>query len=324
MTEDANKEILLDVRNLKKVFPAKRGAESIRAIDGLSFKINKGETYGLVGESGCGKTTTGRTIARLYKPTEGQIWFGGTDIGKSNKEDLKPFRKKIQMIFQDPYGSLNPRMTIGEIVGEPIVILGMETKKSQREMVCRLLRCVGLSESHADRYPHEFSGGQRQRIGIARAIAVNPEMIICDEPVSALDPSIQAQVINMLMELQERDSLTYLFIAHDISIVKHISSTIGVMHMGKIVEQATAQELYRNPAHPYTRALLSAVPLIKLDGSIVGNTEVANMKAKNRVEAPGGCSYRNRCPIAKEICENKIPGIKDIGGGHLCACHALY
>jgi oligopeptide transport system ATP-binding protein len=323
MTEYVNKEILLDVKNLKKVFPAKRGAESIHAIDGLSFKIKKGKTYGLVGESGCGKTTTGRTIARLYKPTDGEIWFGGTEIGKLNKKELKPFRKKIQMIFQDPHGSLNPRMTIGEIIGEPIEILGMETKKGRREMVCSLLRSVGLSESHADRYPHEFSGGQRQRIGIARAIAVNPEMIICDEPVSALDLSIQAQVVNMLMDLQERDSLTYLFIAHDLSIVKHISSTIGVMHMGKIVEQASPEELYSNPAHPYTMALLSAVPLIKLDGSIARKTRATNMETKIVTLAPGGCSYRNKCPIAKKICENEIPAIRDIGGGHLCACHAF-
>ena len=323
MIEEANKEILLDVRKLKKIFPAKRGAESIRAIDGLSFKINKGETYGLVGESGCGKTTTGRTIARLYKPTEGEIWFGGREIGKLNKKDLKPFRKKIQMIFQDPYGSLNPRMTIGEIVGEPIEILGMETKKNQREMVCHLLRSVGLSESHANRYPHEFSGGQRQRIGIARAIAVNPEMIICDEPVSALDLSIQAQVINMLKELQEKNGLTYLFIAHDLSIVKHISNTIGVMHRGKIVEQASVQELYSNPTHPYTRALLLAVPSIKLDESINENTKLIKIEKKNDSESSVGCSYHNMCPIAKKICELEIPEIKDIGGGHLCACHAL-
>lgn len=323
MREEVNKEVLLDVKNLKKVFSDKGGTEGVHAIDGLSLKIKKGETYGLVGESGCGKTTTGRTIARLYKPTDGEIWFGGTEIGKLNKKDLKPFRKRIQMIFQDPQGSLNPRMTIGEIVEEPIKILRRETKKTRMEMVGNLLCSVGLSESHADRYPHEFSGGQRQRIGIARAIAVNPEMIICDEPVSALDLSIQAQIVNMLMELQERDALTYLFIAHDLSIVKHISTTIGVMHRGEIVEQATSEELYSNPAHPYTRALLSAVSLIKLDGSIAGKTDFVNIERKSDDGILGGCRYRDRCPIAKEICKIEIPEIRDIGGGHLCACHAL-
>jgi len=316
-----DREILLDVRNLKKSFPGKRGQESIFAIDGLSLKIKKGETYGLVGESGCGKTTTGRTIAGLYRPTEGQIWFHGSEIGKLKKRELKPFRKKIQMIFQDPYGSLNPRMTIGEIIGEPIEILGQENKKQQRIMVCNLLRSVGLSQSHADRYPHEFSGGQRQRIGIARAIAVNPEIVICDEPVSALDMSIQAQVVNMLKEVQERDLLTYLFIAHDLSIVKYISNTIGVMYGGKILEEADPDELYNNPAHPYTKALLSAIPSLGLYGNTKWDTGIKDKKEDNSFG--GACAYIDRCPIAKEICKREVPMLRDVGGGHLCACHEI-
>ncbi|HXI84426.1 MAG TPA: ATP-binding cassette domain-containing protein [Verrucomicrobiae bacterium] len=259
---------LVEIKGLKTHFPIRAGVLQrpigwVRAVDGVSFAINEGETVGLVGESGCGKTTLGRTILRLIEPTAGEIWFDGSDITKLNGADTKPFRRKAQMIFQDPYGSLNPRMTVGTIIAEPLRIHKLCTnKKAERERVAELLRAVGLSPEHARRYPHEFSGGQRQRIGIARALAVEPKFIVCDEPVSALDVSVQAQIINLLQELQEKLKLTYLFIAHDLAVVEHISDRVLVMYYGKLVEEASADEIYTHPVHPYTQALLSAVPTV--------------------------------------------------------------
>jgi oligopeptide transport system ATP-binding protein len=261
---------LLEIKNLKTHFPIRAGVLQrpigwVRAVDGVSFAINEGETVGLVGESGCGKTTLGRTILRLIEPTAGEIWFEGRDITRLDSADTKPFRRKAQMIFQDPYGSLNPRMTVGTIIAEPLRIHKLcANKGAERERVAELLRAVGLSPEHARRYPHEFSGGQRQRIGIARALAVEPKFIVCDEPVSALDVSVQAQIINLLQELQEKLKLTYLFIAHDLAVVEHISDRVLVMYYGKLVEEASAEEIYAHPVHPYTQALLSAVPTIDL------------------------------------------------------------
>jgi oligopeptide transport system ATP-binding protein len=261
---------LVEIKNLKTHFPIRAGVLQrpvgwVRAVDGVSFAINEGETVGLVGESGCGKTTLGRTILRLIEPTAGEVWFDGRDITRLEGADTKPFRRKAQMIFQDPYGSLNPRMTVGTIIAEPLRIHKLcANKKAERERVAELLHAVGLSPEHARRYPHEFSGGQRQRIGIARALAVDPKFIVCDEPVSALDVSVQAQIINLLQELQEKLKLTYLFIAHDLAVVEHISDRVLVMYYGKLVEEASAEEIYAHPAHPYTQALLSAVPTVDL------------------------------------------------------------
>ncbi len=261
---------LVEIKELKTHFPIRAGVLQrpvgwVRAVDGVSFAINEGETVGLVGESGCGKTTLGRTILRLIEPTAGEIWFDGHDITKLDGADTKPFRRKAQMIFQDPYGSLNPRMTVGTIIAEPLRIHKLcANKKAERERVAELLRAVGLSPEHARRFPHEFSGGQKQRIGIARALAVEPKFIVCDEPVSALDVSVQAQIINLLQELQEKLKLTYLFIAHDLAVVEHISDRVLVMYYGKLVEEASAEEIYAHPAHPYTQALLSAVPTVDL------------------------------------------------------------
>jgi oligopeptide transport system ATP-binding protein len=321
MIEKPRDEILLAVKNLKKVFSARKASPKIHAVEDLSFDVRRGETFGLVGESGCGKTTAGRTIIRLNKPTQGEIWFDGTEIGRLTEKEFKPFRKRIQMIFQDPYGSLNPRMTIGEIIGEPLDIHGVETKGIRRDRIDEMLRAVGLIENHAGRYPHEFSGGQRQRVGIARALAVNPELVICDEPLSALDLSVQAQVVNMLEDLQEKRGLTYLFIAHDLSMVRHISDRIGVMYMGKLVEQADACELYNHPVHPYTRALLSAIPSINPDRNR-GRVALKG-EAQESYGSQSGCSFKARCPLAMKICKEEIPAMKDIGGGHLCACHAI-
>ncbi len=261
---------LVEIKNLKTHFPIRAGVLQrpvgwVRAVDGVSLSINEGETVGLVGESGCGKTTLGRTILRLIEPTAGEIWFDGSDITRLDGADTKPFRRKAQMIFQDPYGSLNPRMTVGTIIAEPLRIHKLcPNKKAERERVAELLRAVGLAPEHARRYPHEFSGGQRQRIGIARALAVEPKFIVCDEPVSALDVSVQAQIINLLQELQEKLKLTYLFIAHDLAVVEHISDRVLVMYYGKLVEEASAEEIYAHPVHPYTQALLSAVPTVDL------------------------------------------------------------
>lgn len=319
------KEVVLEVKNLCKFFQAKRklfGDPSyVKAVDDVSFTINKGETLGLVGESGCGKTTTGRTILKLYNPTSGQIIFNGQDITKLNEKEMIPLRRKMQMIFQDPYASLNPRMTVGDIIGEAIDIHGLYKGKEREDRIRYLLDKVGLNGSHINRYAHEFSGGQRQRIGIARALAVEPDFIVCDEPISALDVSIQAQVINMLEELQEELGLTYLFIAHDLSMVKHISTHIGVMYLGKMVEKGPSDDVYLNPKHPYTKALLSAVPIPDPDLAKSNKRIVLEGDIQSPIDPKPGCRFKGRCKYAKEICGNVDPEVKEVEPGHFVACH---
>ncbi|WP_373000812.1 ABC transporter ATP-binding protein [Lutispora sp.] len=321
-------EKLLEVRGLKKYFEKHKGifrkkVEHVKAVDDVSFFINKKETFGLVGESGCGKSTTGRTIIRLYKPTSGKILYDGEDIGKLDEKDLMPYRKKIQMIFQDPYASLNTRMTVADIIGEPMEIHNIASGKEKEERIIELLNLVGLSKIHASRYPHEFSGGQRQRIGIARALSVNPEFIICDEPISALDVSIQAQVVNMLEDLQESFGLTYLFIAHDLSMVRHISDRIGVMYLGSLVEVADRNELYDNPIHPYTKALLSSIPIP--DPELAEKTEriILEGDVPSPINPPSGCKFRTRCKYKSDICKETVPKLIDVGNKHYVACHLL-
>lgn len=316
---------LVEVQNLKQYFPVAGGKmfekRVVKAVDDVSFGICKGETLGLVGESGCGKTTTGRTLLRLNKPTEGKILYNGEDITHVN---MLPYRRKMQIVFQDPYASLDPRMTVGDIVGESIDIHKLAASKQDRhdriiEMLCR----VGLNSEHANRYPHEFSGGQRQRVGIARALAVNPEFIVCDEPVSALDVSIQAQVVNMLEELQEELQLTYLFIAHDLSIVKHISNRIGVMYLGKLVELADSYELTFHSVHPYTRSLISAIPIADPKTSRSTSRIVLKGDVPSPVNPPSGCRFRTRCAYADELCASADPEWKEVSPGHYAACHHL-
>lgn len=315
---------LIEVQGLKQYFPVKDGLftkKYVKAVDDVSFYINKGETLGLVGESGCGKTTAGRTILRLYEPTGGKILYNGTDITKA---DMKPYRKKMQIVFQDPYASLDPRMTVGDIIGEPIDINKLAlSKKERNEMIQEMLGRVGLSSEHANRYPHEFSGGQRQRIGIARALAVNPEFIVCDEPISALDVSIQAQIVNMFEELQEKMGLTYLFIAHDISIVKHISSRIGVMYLGKLVEIAESHELVFHNVHPYTRTLISAVPIPDPESCRKRKRIIPAGDIPSSLNPPSGCRFRTRCPYADERCKNEEPKLVEVSKGHYAACHHI-
>ena len=319
-----NDNKLIDIQNLKKYFPVNDGilnSKQVKAVDDVSFYINKGETLGLVGESGCGKTTVGRTILRLHEPTAGKIIYEGKDI---THKSMMPYRKKMQIVFQDPYASLNPRMTIGDIVGEPIDIHKLaKNTKERKDMIISLLNKVGLNSEHATRYPHEFSGGQRQRIGIARALAVNPEFIVCDEPVSALDVSIQAQIINMFEELQNEMGLTYLFIAHDLSIVKHISNRVGVMYLGKLVELTDSASLYKNPIHPYTRSLLSAIPIADPVQNRNSKRIILEGDVPSPVNPPSGCSFRTRCAHAKDICAKQIPGFKDYGEKHFAACHRI-
>ncbi|MCM8711989.1 dipeptide ABC transporter ATP-binding protein [Clostridium sp. SYSU_GA19001] len=317
---------LLEVKNLKKYFPVKKGLfdkqkSFVKAVDDVSFTINRGETLGLVGESGCGKTTTGRTVIKLYEPTDGSIIFDGVDIAKLKPKEMLPYRKKIQMIFQDPYASLDGRMTVGDIIGEAIDIHKLMNGKERLERIHYLLNRVGLNSEHANRYPHEFSGGQRQRIGIARALAVQPDFIVCDEPISALDVSIQAQVVNMLEDLQEDLGLTYLFIAHDLSMVKHISNKIGVMYLGHMVEIGESNELYKNPMHPYTKALLSAIPVPDPDMSASNKRIVLEGETPSPIDPPKGCRFRARCKYAKPICSEVTPVLKDFGNGHEVACH---
>ncbi len=321
-----NAETLLEVKNLKKYFDASSGLfgknkKYVQAVDDVSFELKKGETLGLVGESGCGKSTTGRTIIKLYEPTEGQIIFKGQDISKLKKSEMLPFRKNMQMIFQDPYASLNTRMTVGDIIAEPLEIHGMATKAEMKDKVQQLLHDVGLNPDHAARYPHEFSGGQRQRIGIARALAVEPDFIICDEPISALDVSIQAQVVNMLEDLQKNRGLTYLFIAHDLSMVKYISDRIGVMYLGKMVEMTFSDELYKNPLHPYTQALLSAIPIPDPDIAKQSQRILLTGDVPSPIDPPSGCRFRTRCPKAMDICKEAEPQMKELAPGHFCACH---
>lgn len=322
----SDKKPLLEINSLQKFFPIKKGfwgksQSFVKAVDNVTFSINKGQTLGLVGESGCGKTTTGRTIIKLYEPTSGQIIYDGKDIAKLSQKEMLPYRRKMQMIFQDPYASLNTRMTVGDIIGEAIDIHKLMNKKERNERVQYLLNRVGLNSDHASRYPHEFSGGQRQRVGIARALAVQPEFIVCDEPISALDVSIQAQVVNMLEDLQSDLGLTYLFIAHDLSMVKHISDKIGVMYLGKLVEIAESNELYKNPLHPYTQALLSAIPIPDPDTAANNKRIMLEGEIPSPIDPPPGCRFKGRCRYAKPICDELEPELTDLGNGHCVACH---
>lgn len=320
-------KVLLEVNNLKKYFPVKAGVFRktvgyVKAVDDISFYIKEGETLGLVGESGCGKSTTGATILRLEEATAGEVKFEGKDILSLNRRELREMRKEMQIIFQDPYASLNPRMTVADIVGEPLDIHNLaRNKKERNEKVRELLDSVGLTAEQMNRYPHEFSGGQRQRIGIARALAVEPKLIIADEPVSALDVSIQAQVINILQDLQEEFGLTYLFIAHDLSVVKHISDRVAVMYLGKIVEMTDKRDLYNNPLHPYTQSLLSAIPIP--DPTFKKERIILEGDVPSPVNPPAGCRFHPRCPKAMDICSQKEPEFKDYGNGHYAACHLL-
>ncbi|MCH8098056.1 MAG: ABC transporter ATP-binding protein [Proteobacteria bacterium] len=320
-------EPILEVKGLKMYFPISEGVvftrkvAEVKAVDGISFHIRKGETFGLVGESGCGKTTTGRCILQLEQATEGQIFFDGVNIAELDRRELSALRQKIQVIFQDPYSSLNPRMKIGEIIGEPMRVHGIEPDADKRHArVAELLSICGLDPKFADRYPHEMSGGQRQRVGIGRALALNPEFIICDEPVSALDVSIQAQVINLLEDLRDEFGLTYLFIAHDLSVVRHLCHRVAVMYLGKIVELAECDELYDNPIHPYTQALLAAVPVP--DPEIESKREHKVMKGEvpSPINPPSGCVFHPRCPLAVEGCRSVVPELREIKPGHWVAC----
>lgn len=319
---------LLQVEHLKQYFPAGgmgKNRKFVKAVDDVSFFVNKGETLGLVGESGCGKTTTGRSILRLYEPTGGKITFDGKvilDVENKVKVDMLPYRQKMQMVFQDPYASLDPRMTVGDIVGEAIDIHKLAANKKERhDMIISMLEKVGLNSEHANRYPHEFSGGQRQRVGIARALAVNPQFIVCDEPISALDVSIQAQVVNMFEELQEQMGLTYLFIAHDLSVVKHISDRIGVMYLGKMVELADSYELVARSLHPYTKSLISAIPIADPIKARASKRIVLQGDVPSPLNPPTGCRFRTRCPYADECCAQKEPEWREVEKGHYVACH---
>ncbi len=319
---------LLQVEHLKQYFPAGgmgKNRKFVKAVDDVSFFVNKGETLGLVGESGCGKTTTGRSILRLYEPTGGKITFDGNvilDVENKVKVDMLPYRQKMQMVFQDPYASLDPRMTVGDIVGEAIDIHKLAANKKERhDMIISMLEKVGLNSEHANRYPHEFSGGQRQRVGIARALAVNPQFIVCDEPISALDVSIQAQVVNMFEELQEQMGLTYLFIAHDLSVVKHISDRIGVMYLGKMVELADSYELVARSLHPYTKSLISAIPIADPVKARASKRIVLQGDVPSPLNPPTGCRFRTRCPYADECCAQKEPEWREVEKGHYVACH---
>ena len=317
-------ERLLEVQHLQQYFPVNGKMfqkQYVQAVDDVSFYVNKGETFGLVGESGCGKTTTGRTILRLYEPTGGKIIYNGEDVTKGN---FTPYRKKMQIVFQDPYASLDARMTVGDIVGEPIDIHHLaQNKKERNDKILSLLERVGLNSEHANRYPHEFSGGQRQRIGIARALAVDPEFIVCDEPISALDVSIQAQIVNMFEDLQQKMGLTYLFIAHDLAIVKHISNRIGVMYLGKLVELADSGTLYANPLHPYTQSLLSAIPIPDPKLSKAKKRIVLEGDVPSPLNPPSGCRFRTRCPYATERCAAEVPEFREFETGHFAACHRI-
>jgi len=327
-TTPSKKEALLQVRDLKKYFPIRRGifqrhVGDVKAVDGVSFDVYQGETLGLVGESGCGKTTAGRTIIRIYDPTEGQVMFKGQNLAKLSANAMREMRRSMQMVFQDPYASLNPRMSVLSIVGEPLEVFRLANKEERRERVAHLLQLVGLNPDFMVRYPHEFSGGQRQRIGLARSLALNPELIICDEPISALDVSIQAQVVNLLEDLQQQLGLTYVFIAHDLSMVRHISNRVAVMYLGKIVELTDRETLYANPLHPYTEALLSAIPVpdpvveekrhrILLEGDL-----------PSPANPPKGCHFNTRCARRVDICSEVEPDFIEVEPGHFCACHLV-
>ncbi len=318
-------KVLLEVKDLKQYFNINVGmfkSKPLKAVDGISFSINRGETLGLVGESGCGKTTVGRTILHLYKPTAGEVIYDGKPL--KTKADIKTLRSKATMVFQDPYSSLNPRMTVSDIIGEPLDIHKMySSKKEREEKILELMAHVGLNSEHASRYAHEFSGGQRQRIGIARSLAVNPEFIVCDEPVSALDVSIQAQVINTLAELQDKLGLTYLFIAHDLLVVRHISDRIAVMYLGKMVELADAAEICDHPLHPYSRSLMSAVPLPDPKKARENKRIPLSGDIPSPLNAPSGCPFRTRCPYATDVCAASMPEFKEVSKGHFVACHRI-
>lgn len=317
-------EPLLVVEDLKKYFPIEGGLLSrkigdVKAVDGVSFTINEGETLGLVGESGCGKSTTGRMLLRLIEPSDGKIVFAGKDMRKLASRELRMMRKDIQMIFQDPFASLNPRHTVGRIIEEPMIVHKLGNKKERQKRVKELLEVVGLSAYHAKRYPHQFSGGQRQRIGIARALAVKPKLIVADEPVSALDVSVQSQVLNLLQDLQEKFGLTFLFIAHDLSVVRHFSDRVGVMYLGKVVEIGTSEQLYEDPKHPYTQALLSAVPVP--DPSYTNEKIILKGDVPSPSNPPSGCTFHTRCPMAMDKCKIAIPQLRELEDGRLTACH---
>jgi len=312
---------ILEVKDLTKHFKVGR-KQIVHAVDGVSFNLERGKTLGLVGESGCGKSTCASTVIRMYEPTAGQIVLDGTDITDMKQNELKPYRKKMQMIFQDPYASLNARMTVRDIIAEPLLAHDIvKTKDEANEIVYPMLEKVGLTKEHANRYAHEFSGGQRQRVGIARALVLQPELIICDEPISALDVSIQAQVINLLKDFQDEKGLSYLFIAHDLSMVRYVSDDVGVMYLGQLVEVSEADEIYKNPLHPYTKGLLGSIP--------VANPRLARLKEKSGIEGdipspinpPTGCRFHTRCPYARPECAQAKPELKDVGGGHMVACH---
>lgn len=325
---NTNNDVLLRVENLVMHFPIYRGVirrqvGAVHAVDGVSFDVRRGETLGLVGESGCGKSTTGRAILQLYKPTAGKVYFENTNLVELKGEEMRWMRRQMQMIFQDPYASLNPRMTVGEIVGEPLMVHNVASGKEIQERVEHLLDLVKMNPSFANRYPHEFSGGQRQRIGVARALALQPSFIICDEPISALDVSIQAQVVNLLEELQEQFNLTYLFIAHDLSMVRHISKRVAVMYLGGIVELADRDALYKEPLHPYTQALLSAVPIPDPVADAKRKRIILEGDVPSPVNPPSGCRFRTRCPIAEAICAEQRPEFREARPGHFVACHLV-
>ena len=321
-------EPVLKVEDLKVHFPVtagivvRRQVGTVKAVDGISFTVNRGETLGLVGESGCGKSTTGLAVLRMLDITSGKVEFEGEDISGYDRARMRPIRRKMQMVYQDPYGSLNPRMKVADIVGEPLVVHGLSADQAKyRARVADLLRMVGLLPDMAERYPHEFSGGQRQRIGIARAMALEPTLLICDEPVSALDVSIQAQVVNLFMELQERLGLTYIFIAHDLSVVRHISDRIAVMYLGRIVEIATRDQLYKDPLHPYTKALLAAVPIADPEIEANRTQQIITGEIPSALRPPPGCRFHTRCPMVMEVCKSVDPPMVDKGQGRAVACH---
>ncbi|MQG13686.1 MAG: dipeptide ABC transporter ATP-binding protein [SAR202 cluster bacterium] len=322
-----SEDIILEVKNLKMYFPVGSGFLSrkpvgyVKAVDDVSFTVKRGETLGLVGESGCGKTTTGRSILQLYKPTAGQVIFDGQDLTSMNTKTMRGMRREMQVIFQDPYSSLNPRMTAGNIIGEPLIVHGLVANKTEyRDKVADLLTNVGLNPYMADRFPHEFSGGQRQRIGVARALSVSPKFIVADEPVSALDVSIQAQIINLLEDLQEQFNLTYLFIAHDLSVVRHISDRVGVMYLGHLVEMAERNEIYRNPIHPYTKALLSAVPIPDPVLDAQRERVLLTGEVPSPLNPPSGCVFHPRCPVANDTCSQILPDLREVETNHYSAC----
>lgn len=320
-------ETLLTVKNLKKYFPIKSGVVfaktvgQVKAVDGISFHVAKGETLGIVGESGCGKSTLGKTILRLEEPTEGEIWFKGTDIAKLKAGEMRKIRRSLQMIFQDPYASLNPRMTVGRMLAEPLLLHNIGSVQERENKVKELLEVVGLDAKHFNYYPHEFSGGQRQRIAIARALVCRPELIIADEAVSALDVSVQAQILNLLKELQEKFALTYIFISHNLPVIRYISDRIGVMYLGKMMELTAAEELFTNPLHPYTKGLLDASP--RLDRRRKAAVSILGLDVPSAANPPDGCVFHTRCPYCKEICCREIPGLREIRPGHQAACHLL-